>query len=74
MIFSEYMCAVGDHFRLNQYGFKKYLIPDGKKHPFALICPGGGYSLVLFHILEHTVIDFYHRKHYNKTDDAKQWF
>lgn len=46
MILSEYMRAVGDHFRLNRYGLKKYLIPDGKKHPFALICPGGGYSMV----------------------------
>lgn len=35
-----------DFFRPNKYELKKYLINDGKKHPFALICPGGGYFAV----------------------------
>ena len=32
--------------RPNRYALKPYLINDGKKHPFAIICPGGGYSEV----------------------------
>ncbi len=35
-----------DTFRANKYELKPYLINDGKKHPFAVICPGGGYSMV----------------------------
>lgn len=38
--------AAVDFWHPNQYGLKKYLIRDGKKHPFALICPGGGYQMV----------------------------
>lgn len=30
----------------NRYALEKYLIKDGKKHPFAIICPGGGYGAV----------------------------
>jgi len=30
----------------NTYELKEYVIKDGQKHPFALICPGGGYSVV----------------------------
>ena len=32
--------------RPSKYELQKYLIEDGKKHPFALICPGGGYGCV----------------------------
>lgn len=35
-----------DRRRSSRYELKKYLIKDGKKHPFALICPGGGYGCV----------------------------
>ncbi len=28
------------------YRLKRYLIRDGRKHPFAVVCPGGGYSMV----------------------------
>lgn len=35
-----------DVFRPNRYALKSYLINDGKKHPFAVICPGGGYGMV----------------------------
>ncbi len=35
-----------DQFRPNKYELKPYLINDGKKHPFAVICPGGGYGMV----------------------------
>ena len=28
------------------FGLVPYLVEDGKKHQFALICPGGGYSVV----------------------------
>ena len=30
----------------NAYALTSYLINDGKVHPFAIICPGGGYSMV----------------------------
>lgn len=35
-----------DHKRKNEYELKKFLIRDGKKHPVAIICPGGGYASV----------------------------
>ena len=35
-----------DFWRPNRWGLKKYLIRDGKEHPFALIVPGGGYRMV----------------------------
>lgn len=38
--------AAKDFWRRNRYELKEYVIRDGKKHPFALICPGGGYSVV----------------------------
>ncbi len=38
--------AAYDFWRPNKYGLKPYLINDGKKHPFAVICPGGGYGMV----------------------------
>lgn len=34
-------------FTKNQYQLiDKYVIQDGKKHPFAVLCPGGGYFMV----------------------------
>lgn len=38
--------AAHDYWRFNRYGLTEYVIRDGKKHPFAVICPGGGYSMV----------------------------
>lgn len=35
-----------DFRRPNRYALKPYLINDGSKHPFAIICPGGGYGAV----------------------------
>ena len=35
-----------DTLRPNEYFLKTYLINDGKRHPFAVICPGGGYGMV----------------------------
>ena len=39
-----------DYFRSNKYELIPYLINDGKKHPFAIICPGGGYFMVCSHV------------------------
>jgi len=39
-----------DFWRSNTYALKPYLINDGKKHPFVIICPGGGYGMVCSHI------------------------
>lgn len=38
--------AFRDITRKNQFEIKKFILNDGKKHPFAVICPGGGYSAV----------------------------
>lgn len=38
--------AQKDFFRKNEYELQEYVIKDGKKHPVAIICPGGGYSVV----------------------------
>ncbi len=38
-----------DYFRSNKYELIPYLINDGEKHPFAIICPGGGYFMVASH-------------------------
>ena len=46
MKFSEMRQAARDFWRPNRYGLVPYLINDGKKHPFAVICPGGAYSVV----------------------------
>lgn len=35
-----------DTYRKNEYQLKPYLIKDGKTHPVAVICPGGGYRRV----------------------------
>lgn len=33
-------------YRSNKYAIKPYLVKDGKVHPVAIICPGGGYRRV----------------------------
>lgn len=38
--------AAVDFWRRNKYGLREFVIRDGKKHPFAIVCPGGGYSMV----------------------------
>lgn len=38
--------SIVDFWRFNRYGLTEYVIRDGKKHPFAIICPGGGYGMV----------------------------
>lgn len=36
-----------DLFRPNHYQLDdRFVLRDGKKHPFAVVCPGGGYSMV----------------------------
>lgn len=35
-----------DLHRKSRYELKKYLLKDGKVHPVAVICPGGGYEVV----------------------------
>lgn len=35
-----------DTYRKNEYTLKPYLLHDGKIHPVAIICPGGGYRRV----------------------------
>ena len=35
-----------DTYRKNEYALKPYLLQDGRKHPVAIICPGGGYRRV----------------------------
>lgn len=39
--------------RENVYQIKPYLLKDGKKHPVAIICPGGGYRRVCSFIEGH---------------------
>ena len=46
MKFSMMLQAACDFWRGRGYGLREYMIHDGKKHPFALICPGGGYGMV----------------------------
>lgn len=46
MTFSMMFQAAYDYWRGRDYGLKEYVIRDGKRHPFALICPGGGYEMV----------------------------
>ena len=46
MKISEIIQRQYDNFRPNKYALKPYLIKDGKRHPFAVICPGGGYGMV----------------------------
>ncbi|MDO4500516.1 MAG: alpha/beta hydrolase [Erysipelotrichaceae bacterium] len=42
--------SIYDNLRPNRYGLKKYLIKDNKKHPFAIICPGGAYGKVCSYV------------------------
>lgn len=42
--------AIKDFCHKNEYELEEYPIYDQKKHPFAIICPGGGYSTVCSHI------------------------
>lgn len=46
MDFPQFVQRIKDTCRPNRYAMKPYLIKDGKRHPFAVICPGGGYSMV----------------------------
>lgn len=46
LTFPQMLEAAWDFWRPNRHGLRKYLLQDGKKHPFAVICPGGGYSMV----------------------------
>ena len=46
MKISRMLQSIYDARRPNQYALKPYLINDGKRHPFAVICPGGGYGMV----------------------------
>ena len=46
MCFSEKLQAIYDRYRPNRYRIKKYLIRDKRKHPLAIICPGGAYEKV----------------------------
>ena len=41
--------ALYDFWRSNTYALWPYLINDGKKHPFVIICPGGGYGMICSH-------------------------
>ena len=50
MTLSENLEAAYDFWRPNRRGLKKYLLSDGKEHPFAVICPGGGYSMVCSYV------------------------
>ena len=34
----------------NEYELVPYLVDDGKKHPFAIICPGGAYGMVCSYV------------------------
>ena len=43
---ASYIREYLDTNRKNEYQLKPYLLKDGKKHPVAVICPGGGYRRV----------------------------
>ncbi|MBO7252857.1 MAG: alpha/beta hydrolase, partial [Oscillospiraceae bacterium] len=43
---ASYIREYLDTNRKNQYQLKPYLLEDGKAHPVAVICPGGGYRRV----------------------------
>lgn len=42
----SYIRELCNTYRPNRYGIKPYLIKDGKTHPVAILCPGGGYRRV----------------------------
>ncbi len=46
MDFYRFKQSMYDKYRPNKYELVPYLINDGKRHPFAIICPGGGYGMV----------------------------
>ncbi len=46
MKFREILQAGKDYRHKNDYEVVPFLVNDGLKHPFALICPGGGYTMV----------------------------
>ncbi len=46
MKISDTIQRIYDFARPNRYALKTYLVEDGRRHPFAIICPGGGYSTV----------------------------
>ena len=50
MTFREKLQSVYDFWRPNRYGLKPYLVNDRKKHPFAVICPGGAYRMVCSYV------------------------
>lgn len=39
-----------DVFHENKYELVPFLIQDGKKHPAAIICPGGGYNMICSYV------------------------
>ena len=47
MKLTEGLQAVYDCWRPNRWGIRPYLIRDGIKHPFAVICPGGAYGMLV---------------------------
>lgn len=49
MNLSETIHSAIDFYAAPFYHLKKRLLRDGKEHPFALICPGGGYLMVCLH-------------------------
>lgn len=49
MKWKDLVQAIKDYRHPNTYELNPYLLKDGKKHPFAVICPGGGYGMVSYH-------------------------
>ncbi len=45
MTLLQMLQAAVDFWRPKKRDLQKYIISDGKKHPVAIICPGGGYSM-----------------------------
>ena len=39
-----------DFYHPNDYELVPYLVDDGKIHPFAIVCPGGGYGMVCSYV------------------------
>ena len=39
-----------DFYHPNEHELVPYLVDDGKKHPFAIICPGGAYGMVCSYV------------------------
>ena len=49
----------------NEYHLTPYLINDGKKHPTAIICPGGGYLMVCDYLEGQPVAEYLNSKGIN---------